>query len=179
MVHNDWLVIIQGLFLILRFWELVPNITFFLCNSQVLNYHEPQGQLYKIPWLFHDFSINYRIPWLLMKFPDFSLTLKNLFFPWLFPDLWQPWHWNASIYFCFHEHLRRAVKLLQLTLTLSAAHATDVLSMWLDKQLWLCPHTMPSVWQSGASAASHLVAPRSQLIRLLSFWLWHMTIYIY
>ena len=30
-------------------------------------------------------------PWLKVEFPDFSLTLKKLSFPWPFPDLWQPY----------------------------------------------------------------------------------------
>ena len=44
---------------------------------------------------FPDFSLTLkesdRFPWLMAKFPDFSLIWKNKKNPWLFPDLWQPW----------------------------------------------------------------------------------------
>ena len=35
----------------------------------------------RIPWLFTDFDDVKDFPWLFKKFPDFSLTLKILFFP--------------------------------------------------------------------------------------------------
>ena len=35
----------------------------------------------RIPWLFNDFDDVKDFPWLFKKFPDFSLTLKILFFP--------------------------------------------------------------------------------------------------
>ena len=50
------------------------------------------GIHHKIPWLFPDFPIFKDFPWLFTEFPEFSLTLKNINFPWLFPDRWQPWH---------------------------------------------------------------------------------------
>ena len=48
------------------------------------------GIHHKIPWLFPDFPIFKDFLWLFTEFPDFSLTLKNKNFPWLFPDRWQP-----------------------------------------------------------------------------------------
>ena len=39
------------------------------------------------PWLYVKFKIN----WPTSKFPDFSLTLRKYNFPWLFPDLCEPW----------------------------------------------------------------------------------------
>ena len=43
----------------------------------------------RIPWLLTDFDNIKDFPWLLKKFPDFSLTLKIFVFPWLFPDIFQ------------------------------------------------------------------------------------------
>ena len=39
------------------------------------------GIHHEIPWLFPDFPISIVFPWLFTEFPDFSLTLKNIFFP--------------------------------------------------------------------------------------------------
>ena len=49
----------------------------------------------RIPWLFTDFDNIKDFPWLLKKFPDFSLTLKNFQFFLTFPWLWQPCSCNA------------------------------------------------------------------------------------
>ena len=52
----------------------------------------------RIPWLLTDFDNIKDFPWLLKKFPDFSLTLKNFRFPLTFP-----WHiliWNFFSTFC-------------------------------------------------------------------------------
>ena len=47
---------------------------------------------HEIPWLFPDINPFSEFPWHYFKFPDNSLTLKKLIFPWLFPDTWQPCH---------------------------------------------------------------------------------------
>ena len=44
----------------------------------------------EIPWHFPDICPFSEFPWYFLKFPDNSLTLKKYFFPWLFPDAWQP-----------------------------------------------------------------------------------------
>ena len=44
----------------------------------------------RIPRLFTDFDNIKDFPWLFKKFPDFSLTLKNVHFSWLFPDHGNP-----------------------------------------------------------------------------------------
>ena len=44
----------------------------------------------RIPWLLTDFDNINDFPWLLKKFPDFSLTLKNFRFSLTFPWPWQP-----------------------------------------------------------------------------------------
>ena len=46
--------------------------------------------LHEIPWHFPDIGPFAEFPWHFFKFPDNSLTLKKLIFPWLFPDVWQP-----------------------------------------------------------------------------------------
>ena len=53
---------------------------------KLMNYKLPEN---RIPWLLTDFDNIKDFPWLLKKFPDFSLTLKNFRFPWLFPDIFQ------------------------------------------------------------------------------------------
>ena len=54
---------------------------------KVMNY-KPEN---RIPWLFTDFDNIKDFPWLFKKFPDFSLTLKNVHFSLTFPWPWQPW----------------------------------------------------------------------------------------
>ena len=52
--------------------------------------------LLKFPLFLTSFK-DFNFPWLEVKFPEFSLTLKNIFFP--FPDLWQPCQlYTANLY---------------------------------------------------------------------------------
>ena len=77
-----WVKMLRNLVYNLRtrwFYEWKYNMTYFSKSS-----HE-------IPWHFPDICPFSEFPWHFFKFPDKSLTLKKYFFPWLFPDAWQPW----------------------------------------------------------------------------------------
>ena len=68
--------------------------------------------------LIPDFFKDFNFPWLEVKFPEFSLTLKNIFFP--FPDLWQPCQlYTANLYLN-----KKLLMLLMLAYTVQTQHVT-------------------------------------------------------
>ena len=63
-------------------WPQMSLPAFNGTKSVVLNYFN---------FSFTSFLQNVNFPWLKIKFLDLSLSVKNFFFPWPFPDLRQPW----------------------------------------------------------------------------------------
>ena len=73
--------------------------------------------LLKFPLFLTSFK-DFNFPWLEVKFPEFSLTLKNIFFP--FPDLWQPCQlYTANLYLN-----KKLLMLLMLAYTVQTQHVT-------------------------------------------------------
>ena len=60
----------------------------------------------RISWLLTDFDNIKDFPWLLKKFPDFSLTLKNFRFPLTFPWHISIWDFFSTFWgiFCYFRH---------------------------------------------------------------------------
>ena len=63
---------------------------------KIITWHTLQNPYMKFRH-FPDICPFSEFPWHFFKFPDNSLTLKKYFFPWLFPDVWQPWVCWSSI----------------------------------------------------------------------------------
>ena len=73
--------------------------------------------LLKFPLFLTSFK-DFNFPWLEVKFPEFSLTLKNIFFP--FPDLWQPCQlYTANLYLN-----KKLLMLRMLAYTAQTQHVT-------------------------------------------------------
>ena len=118
----------------------------------------------RIPWLFTDFDNIKDFPWLFKKFPDFSLTLKNVRFSLTFPWPWQPCFLFIN-FFLLHVPWHRSATLNEFSVWIGHHWRTNFISVFLDAAFWYLLALLTSVaklWNCcllwGGSESCRLVA---------------------